>query len=307
MIEKYFHVRHHLAHWMDSLSRLHEVAARVRNIAAIAFLGTPKGLSEWEMRMLHVALHPRTASKRWPMPQLLFEEDWQHELDGADGALCIDRAIFIRGRPSWGFFDSNAAAERFRQSALTWVLGGARLAYAAPPTQLLVLRPPGLTRQLLNPAACLRAMRSATASSANASALHLRAVAWTPTSSLTVAQQAAALASAVVLVGLHGAALTNAIFMRAGGIVVEIFPYHYTSTYLSYSFERLGLRHFVMTHPEGAVQLPPLPESRRGLRRRWHEYQAENVSVDTVRLEACLRVPLSEEPMAAHGYRWRPC
>ena len=76
-----------------------------------------------------------------------------------------------------GTHSTATAQPRIREttSSTPSVLGGARLAYAAPPTQLLVLRPPGLTRQLLNPAACLRAMRSAAASWAGGAVTRARA------------------------------------------------------------------------------------------------------------------------------------
>jgi capsular polysaccharide biosynthesis protein len=48
------------------------------------------------------------------------------------------------------------------------------------------------------------------------------AVLWTDYSTGSIRNQVALAYSADVIVGLHGAALTNAIFMRRGGIVVEL-------------------------------------------------------------------------------------
>ena len=70
---------------------------------------------------------------------------------------------------------------------------------------------------------------------------------------MTVAQQASAFAGAKIVVGVHGAALSNCVFMRAGTLLVEILNAQHPQGLYRDIAEMCGVRyHAVFAEPAGA-------------------------------------------------------
>lgn len=107
----------------------------------------------------------------------------------------------------------------------------------------------------------------------------------------TLAEQIADFAGCAAVLGPHGAAFANCLFMPPGGLVVEAFAPVYVFHHIHPAVRLLGLRHYQML-PETDLRQPTLKSARKRLKRILHPPagypHGDNVMVDLDVVETAL-------------------